>query len=62
MSIIVKELFSSDPISEAIEKINYLKANPLVAKDVGIKGEQFVRQKHTFKNRAKSLIKYVQTL
>lgn len=54
--------FMYKSLEEAIEKINYLKANPLVAKDVGVKGEEFVRKKHTFKNRAKSLIKFVQTL
>jgi spore maturation protein CgeB len=57
-----KTLFMYKSTEEAIEKINYLKANPLVANNVGIKGEEFVRQKHTFKNRAKSLIKYVKSL
>lgn len=47
---------------EAVEKINYLKNNEDVIKKLSIQGNEFVSKKHTFKNRAKSLINYVNKL
>lgn len=57
-----ENFFMYRSVEEAIEKINYLKSNPAVIKETAKNGYEFVKSKHTFKARAKSLINYVQTL
>jgi glycosyltransferase involved in cell wall biosynthesis len=47
---------------EAVDKILYLKDNPNLIDSISQKGHEFVKKKHTFKNRAKSLINYVKQL
>ena len=49
-------------IEEAVEIINYLKDKEEVISEVAIKGQEFVKSKHTFKNRAKHLIKFINSL
>lgn len=47
---------------EAIDKINYLKNNQDLIDKISKDGHNFALKKHTFKNRAKSLISYVNKL
>jgi spore maturation protein CgeB len=54
--------FCYDSVENAIEIINYLKENPQVVTTVAARGHEFVLNKHTFKKRAQSLIKYINTL
>jgi len=49
-------------IEEAVEIINYLKDKEDVISEVATKGQEFVKSKHTFRNRAKHLIKFINSL
>lgn len=48
-------------VYEAVEILNHLKNNEKQISDVAKEGLQFVKQKHTFKNRAKNLLKFINT-
>jgi spore maturation protein CgeB len=49
-------------IEEAVEIINFLKNKEDIISEVSARGLEFVKTKHTFKNRAKSLIKFINSL
>jgi glycosyltransferase involved in cell wall biosynthesis len=57
-----ENFFTYKSVDEAVEIINFLKNNPEIINTVSEKGYELVSKKHTFKARAKSLIKFVNTL
>ncbi len=56
-----KNTFFYKDVYEAIDILNYLKDNENVINDVAEEGFLFVKQKHTFKNRAKHLLRFIKT-
>jgi hypothetical protein len=47
---------------EAVYKVKYLLQNPEKAKETALNGHNFVKKHHTFKNRAKHFIRFVESL
>lgn len=57
-----KNVFVYNTLQEAIDIINTLKNSPDTIQAVSREGLEFCRNKHTFKSRAKSLIKFLNQL
>jgi spore maturation protein CgeB len=54
-----KNVFFYRNINEAIDILNDLKTKPEIIKEVSISGYKLASSKHTFKNRAASLLKFI---
>jgi spore maturation protein CgeB len=51
-----KEIFTVRSTKEIVEIVNYCKANPAIAKQVGVNGYQRVLKEHTFTSRVIELL------